>query len=387
MNPMDAPPTILLPALPTVSGPVSVWARLTPKLLLLGLVLAPMLLGLLYFFTLAQDRYVSTSVITVRRASQDAASASGLAMLLSGTGSASTEDVRYLRDYVHSLGLLRKLDAELDLRAHYEQAPRDPFYRLWPDSSQEWMLEYWRSRVSVDLHEMSGLLTLRVQGFEPDYAQRINRALLRESESFVNEISQRIARDQMAFVQGELDRAAQALQAARTAVMAFQTEHEILDPIGQAQAAGVLTAELRAQLAKVEAELRTKLTYLNTDAPDIVALKAQAQALRLQAQQEARGATQPKPGALNRLAVEYQELRTKATFAEDAYKTALTVVERTRLETSQKLKSLVVIEPPTRAETAEYPRRLYSLFSLLVACLLVYTAVRLTVATINEHRD
>ena len=249
------------------------------------------------------------------------------------------------------------------------------------------MLEYWRSRVVVTLDDLSGLLTVRVEGFEPAYAQRLNQAILVECEAFVNTISQRIAQEQMGFAQKELDQSTARLQLARATLLSFQSAHQMLDPIAQAQAAGGLMAEMRAQLAKVESELSAKRAYLNEDTAEIVTLKSQASALRQQILKEARGATQSDQGALNKLAAEFHELKARAGFAEDTYKAALAAVENTRMETARKVKSLVVIEPSTRPQRAEYPRRLYNLVTLLVASLLMYAIVRLAVATVNEHRD
>jgi capsular polysaccharide transport system permease protein len=355
--------------------------------LALLLVALPLLLGALYFVVLAQDRYVSTSVVTVRRASGDAMVAGGLASLLGAGSSGSLEDARFLHEYLHSLGLLKKLDAALGLRRHYEQqAGADLFHRLWPQASQEWMLDYWRSRVEVGLDELSGVLTLRVQGFDAAFAQQINQALLAESEGFVNAISQRIAQEQMGFAQTELGRAEDKLKAARGALLAFQTRHQVLDPMAQAQASGTLAAELRAQLAKLEAEISAKRAYLNEDSGDIVALKGQAAALRLQVARETRGATQADQGSINALAAQYQELKAQSGFAEDGYKAALAALESARIEAARKVKSLVVIEPPTQPERAEYPRRLYDLATLLAACGLLYALTRLGLAVINEHR-
>jgi capsular polysaccharide transport system permease protein len=367
--------------------PVRRWLqRLTSRRLALGLVLGPLLLAGIYFGLLAQDRYVSTSLMTVRRANHESVAASGLAQLLAGSGS-SHEDALYLRDYLQSLALMHKLDGQLHLRAHYAVAPTDPFYRLWPQASQEWMLAYWRARVQVKLDEVSGLLQVRVEGFDAAFAQKINQALLAESEAFVNTISQRIAQEQLRFAQTELDRAGDKLDAARLRLLRFQSDKQILDPTAAAQATGALTAELRGQLAKLEAELSAKRAYLNDDAADVVTLRDQAAALRLQIERESRGATRPDGGALNRLALEFHEIKARASFAEDGYKAALAAVESTRLEASRKVKSLVVIEPPTLAQTAEYPRRLYNLVTAFVLSLLLYGLAHLLLATVNEHLD
>ena len=71
----------------------------------------------------------------------------------------------------------------------------------------------------------------------------------------------------------------------------------------------------------------------------------------------------------------------------DAYKLALSAVEAARIESTRKLKNLVVIEPPSKPEKAEYPRRLYSLLTLLLGTLLILAVVRLVLATVQEHQD
>ena len=362
--------------------------------LLIGL---PMLLAALYFLLMSQDRYVSTAVLTVRSASHDTPAFSGLSTLVSGTASASLEDARYLREYLHSLGLMRRLEARLQLRAHFESARTDLLMRLWPGTPQEQMLAYWRQRVTVSLDEASGLLTLRVQGFDPDFAQQVNQALLSESEAFINGISHRIAAEQLAFAQTELSRAADQLARDQQAMVAFQSRHQMLDPLADVQATGARAAELRSRLTRLEADLNAKQSFLHDDTPDIVTLKAELSALRQQLVRETSHATAAKPGSersgqrhagtLSKLAVDFQGLKTRASLSDSAHQSALASVEATRVEASRKLKSLVVIEPPTRPEMAEYPRRLYNTATLLMACLMVYTITRLTQATVQEHRD
>ena len=71
----------------------------------------------------------------------------------------------------------------------------------------------------------------------------------------------------------------------------------------------------------------------------------------------------------------------------DAYKIALGAVENARIDATRKLKSLVVVEPPSRPQTPEYPKRLYSLFTVFALSLLIYAITRLVLATIREHQD
>ena len=267
------------------------------------------------------------------------------------------EDTLFLRQFIHSLDLLKRLDQKLDLRRHYQQAVRDPLYKLPTDIDQERLLDYYRARVELSFDDLSSLLTVRVQGFDPVFAKRLNDAILAECDRFVNDFSQRVARDQMAFSSGELERASGVLQEAKGKLLAFQTRNQMLDPISQARAAGTLTAELQASLSRQEAELRNALTYLNADSYQVRALRSQVESTRQQIALERSRATSGRGGQqLNQLAADFHALTTQVGFAEDSYKLSLAAVENARIDTARKMKSLIVIEPPTQPETAIYPR-------------------------------
>lgn len=364
-------------------------ARLTPRHLKTVLIVVPLLLALAYFVLVAVERYVSESIVTVRQANQASNDVPGAALLLAGINPPSREDTLYLRQYIHSLDLMRKLDERLQIRAHYEAERLDPFYRLYGSASQEWFLEYYRSRVEVLFDDAASLLTVRVQAFDPKFARRLNAAILEESERFVNAFSQRIAREQMAFAEAELERAASKLQAAKAEVLAFQTKHRLLDPAAQAQASGALVAELQAALAREETELRNLRSYLNDNAYQVRAARTRVDSLTKQLDAERRRATDKgrNEARLNELAAKFQDLTLRAGFAQDAYKLALSAVENTRIDATRKIKSLVVIEAPSEPETALYPRRIYNLATLFIVCLLVYGIARLVIATVRDHLD
>jgi capsular polysaccharide transport system permease protein len=364
-------------------------AALTPRRLQLGLVAVPMLAATIYFTVIAADRYVSVTTIVVRQANQESSVVPGAALLLAGVSPPSRDDTLYVQAYVHSLGLLLELDRRLKLREHFREASHDPLYRLEADVTQEDFLEYYRSRVEVTFDDISSLLTVRVQGFEPAFAQRLAREILAESERFVNDFSQKIASEQLRFAENELLGAGRRVEEAQSAVLAFQTKHRIIDPTTQAQASGLLTADLQAQLAKLETELQGLRAFLNDDAFQVAALKAQIGATRSQLDAErSRATVAGRQGErLTTLAVEFQALQLRGEFARDSYKLALAAVENARIDATRKVKSLVVIEPPSLPEEAEYPRRIYNLLTLLVAAMLLYAIARLTLATIREHQD
>jgi capsular polysaccharide transport system permease protein len=365
--------------------------NLSGRTLALLLLALPLLLYGAYLGLLAADRYVSESVISVRQSGGDGGTGGipGAALMLAGLNPPAHEDTLYLKQFVHSRGLLAKLDEKLDLRAHFANAGADWPFRLSPDASQEDFFDYYRARVEVGFDERAALLKIRTQGFEPAFAQKVNQAILEESERFVNETSQRFALERLRFAEGELQLAAERLQAAKNKLLAFQNRHRLLDPAQQAQATGALTAELEATRSRLEAELGSLLGYLNEGSYQVRALRQRIAALNRQIDAERRRATtNPRQGErLNQLAVEFQALQLQAQFAQDAYRLALGAVENARIDATRKIKSLLVVEPPSLPQTAEYPRQLYNLGTLLAVCVLLFAIVRLVLATIREHQD
>ncbi len=363
---------------------------LSARKLFAGVVLVPLLVYGLYLGLIAADRYVSETVVSVRSLSSDAGSGlPGAALLLAGINPPAHEDTLHLYEFVHSLGLLKTLDQRLGLRSHYSQGRLDLPFVLDDDASQEDFLRYYRDRVEVAIDPRTGLLRVRAQAFDAAFAQQLSRAVLEESERFVNETSQRFATERLRFAEGELKLASDRLQAARNEVVAFQNKHRLLDPSSQAQASGALTNELQAARSRLEAELNALLSYLNEDSFQVQALRSRLAALDRQVEAErSRATVTPQRGErINALAVEFQALQLQADFARDAYRLALSAVENARIESTRKIKSLVVVEPPSLPQTAEYPLVGYNLATLLAVSLLLFVILRLAIATIREHQD
>ena len=164
----------------------------------------------------------------------------------------------------------------------------------------------------------------------------------------------------------------------------------MLDPTAQAAANTGLTAQLHAMQARQEAELKGLQAYLNDDAPQVQALQAQIAGLRLQL--EDGETSQRHERRRRRKASTYSRVSTRSCLLSSNlyrmhYRGALTALETARIESTRKLKSLVLVESPALPESAEYPRRAYTLFSLLMGLTLLYAIGRLIVATIEDHLE
>jgi capsular polysaccharide transport system permease protein len=364
--------------------------RLSPPNLRIAVIAVPWLIAAIYLAVLAADRYVSESVVVVRQEGSAAVIPSGVEALsaMFGSSAASREDQYMLQAHILSIDMLWQVQEKLGLRQAYASPKLDFIFRMSENASQEKFLKYYRSRIEVVIDDASGLLTIRTQGFTPEIAQAVNREVVAISERFINESSHRLARDQMSFAESELKNARSQLDNVRERLLAFQGEHGILDPAAQAAANTGLTAELQAMHARYEAELKGLQAYLNDDAPQVETLQAQIAGVRQQLLTERRrGIINAEGVSLNVLAGRYQELLAELEFVSDAYRGALTALEAARIESTRKLKSLVLVESPALPESAEYPRRIYTLTALLLGLTLLYGIGRLIVATIEDHQE
>ncbi len=339
----------------------------------------------LYFCVIVSDRYVSRAELVVKQADQIKMLPDALSML--GLGGSNHEDVLLIQDYLKSPDLLDKLDKELALKSHYQSHKIDYFSRLPENVSREEFIKYYRQHLSLHLDELSGVLTIELQAFDPAYGQRVVGLMLKESEGFINKLGHQVALEQLAFVEKEVDRAYQRVQTEKAKVLDFQNSHHLISPESTSSARLGVVSQIEAQLAQQQAQLKQLQSYMRDTAPAVVSVKTRVEALTEQLAQEQARLTGVDKDAMNEVTARYMDVQTQATLAADLYKTGLISLEQARVEAYRKLKHLLVVSQPTLAEDAEYPRRLYNLLTTGVLLCLLYGLIVMGLATLREHQD
>lgn len=361
--------------------------RLTNGLILLLFVIIPFACVSAYMLLVAQPRYVSESIVVVKEVSESAVSGvSGLGVLL-GANNTSIEDSRYLKAYIESPDMLNRLSESLDVREALEGNGQDPLFQLSKDASKEQFLKVYQSYLKVSLNEQDHLLTVITEGFTPEFTHRLNQAILAEGEAFINDISQRVAREQLLFSEKQLQEATQRLAEAKEKLISYQNENQMLDPLSNAESVNSIISGFNAQIADLRAQERALLSYLNADTPQVISIRSQITALQQQIVSEQSKLTSRTDTKLNRQALQFESLKSDVEFATDLYRLALTTSEKSRLDAAQKLKNLVVISSPQLPQQASYPRTAYVLLSALLILLMLYGVIHLTLSVIRDHRD
>jgi Capsule polysaccharide export protein len=347
-------------------------------------VVAIFFLALIYYTAIASDRFVSEAKVVVRQA--DSIKAVPDISLLGLSGSNNT-DIQLVQEYLKSLEMLKSLDQRLQLKQHYQSSSADWFSRLPSNATQEDFYDYYNSHISLSLDSTSGVLTIQAQAFTPEFAQKIVNNLIELSEKKINGLSHKIAAEQVQFVEREITKTYDRLQKNRGEILDFQNKHQLVSPEGQTQALQGVINELQAELVRQQAEYKRLTSFMNSSAPEVVALKDRIDALNHQLEQEQKRLTNQDSPALNEMTADFQNYKVQAELATDLYKTGLTSLEQARVEAYRKLKFLQVITDPEVAEDAKYPERGYNLATLAVLLCVFYGLLMMVVATIREHQD
>lgn len=377
------------------TAPFASWRRAAARLLaperlprtIFGAALALSAAAAVYWLLIASDRYVSEARVIVQRTnltSGESAEAMGFLGVVPGL----TSDQMLLRDHLLSIDMLKALDERLGLRAHYSDWRRDPLSRMWfSDTPIERFQTYFRGRLAVDVDEFTGILVVRSQAYDARTAQAITAMLVAEGEQHMNAMAQALAADQVHFLEGQVKDLADRAAAARRELLDFQNAKGLVSPAGTALTLETIIGKLEGELTDLQTRRNALLGYLMPDSPGVRELDLQIAGTRKQLDRERKRLAAPDGGTLNLTIEQYEVLELKAKFAQDLYKTALTALERGRIEATRTLKKVSVLQSPNVPEYALEPRRLYNSVVFLLASLLLAGLVNLIAIIIRDHRD
>lgn len=352
-------------------------------------ILLPTIVIIGYLAFWATPAYTSTATVALKstalRESVGITIAAGLGI---GTGAA---DDRILEKQIESLHVAVEVDRMCGVRRHWQDPENDVIFRLAENATNEDYLEHYRGRVSVSLDVASGLVSIGLQAYEPQFAQRALTAVVSAAEEAVNQATRQLVAERLKMFSEEVERTRRELDAATAAILAFQSVHRLADAKGQAVGIGGLLAGIESQLATERTALAEQLSLLGDGHPEVVGRRARMEAIikeRDRFVSELVGVgVDPDPAAINRLVARQAALDYEIQRATASYTAAVNAREMAKVEASHKLKHLVVIDPPTLPEEHSHPRTIYWGITSLIVFSLIYAVIMMTITTIREHRD
>ncbi len=351
------------------------------------IVFLPTSLFCLYALFFAKPTYETETNLIVRENQGGAGSVlPGFATALLGLGgSTSLEDSMILESYLQSAAFIEFADAELGLRLHFKTAPLDPIRRLDQDAEAEVFHRYFRKKVKVRVSTESGILTVQVRTFDPALTVGLADLIIARSEEVINKLNERMVLSQTSLAKQELQKNEARLQASRAALLAFQRDNAIVDPVSESIAQIGNIATLDSRLVEKRAELKAKSSYLRDDAFELRVLQQEIAALEEQRGEETRHMVSADDDSMVMILQGYERLKIEHEFAINAYTVALAMLESAVVEASRQEKFLLVIGKPHMPEEPVSPRPIRDTATVFVLSAAALGIVRLVVATIRDH--
>jgi capsular polysaccharide transport system permease protein len=337
-----------------------------------------------YELRIATDRFHSESTLSI---AQNNNSSPSLDLSVIGLPTvADDKDALTLVTFIGSLDMMQYLESRLQIREHFSNPAIDWFSRLPAEASTEDFQAYLRRYIVVSYDPTSHLVTIHVEAFSRDYAQKLVNAILEHSQLFVDTLNSRVTVEQTRFFENLLKVSEARLRDAKAEMLRFQREHGLLTTDTEAQMISASIGSLNNALLSKQGELDVRSRVLNDNSPVIQELKNEIETLRKQIAQEKDKLSVGIGGAaVSELAAKFSEIQFNLEFVETIYKSNLTQLEKVRVEAAQRVKYLIVVTAPSLADASMYPSRGYNIGTAAILLMMLYFVVALMVAIIREH--
>lgn len=350
-------------------------------------VLVPTLLFAFYQLFWATERYESQAQVIVQQPDSAATLDSSLA-LLSGLGvsAASGTDPQLLETYINSNDMLTYLDQTLDLKKYYSEPEADIFSRLEADATQEDFLEFYQKHITIEIDEKSGVISINVQSFDPQFAQKLAKQIVARSEWYINNIGHQLAEAQLSFIKVEHQLDEDKLKKAQVTLLNFQQKYSLLDPTAEGAAMQQIAYGIEGQIATKEAELKSLTNIMSEHASQVKAARNDLEALRKQLINERNKLAQDNGKAIpvSEILSKYTDLRVAMEIALQSYTSSKISLEKSRIEAYRQLKYLITVQAATKPEKSTYPDSFYNISLFFILAAMLFAIIRIVYAVVHE---
>ncbi|GAW37303.1 hypothetical protein RA2_04380 [Roseovarius sp. A-2] len=386
------------------------WLALGSFLLLVGL---PLVLSAWYLWERAHERYVSYAGFSVR--TEEIGSALELLGGVAEFSGSSSSDTDILYKFIQSPELVRRVNAQVDLREIWGRPGRswwnpahDPVFAYNPagvlpslfgtearplEGSIEDLTDHWGRMIKVYSDSGTGLIDLEVQAFTAEEARTIAQIIYDESSDMINRLSAIARDDATAYAREELDQAVERLKRARQAMTQFRNETQIVDPSASIQGQMGILSSLQSELAQTFIDLDILRQTARENDPRITQLERRVRVIedRIEAERRKLGMGQGAGGvqdadAFANLVGEFESLAVDLKFAEESYTASLSAYDSAVAEAQRKSRYLAAHVNPTLPESATQPDRLTLLGLVALFAFLIWAILVLAIYALQDRR-
>lgn len=361
------------------------------------LVLLPTLVVGAYYVFYAADIYESEARFVLRSrgggsggsGAEGGAAGGRVGALLGAAVSArpGADEARAVVAYLDSHAAVLAMRRDLDLVTIWRRPEADAIAKLWWSNPEvEWLLWYFRRRVTVGFEPETMVLTLRAKAFRPDDAVQLGRRALRAAEDLVNAFAERMITDTTRAAEEVVQKAEARVTAAREAMTAFREREQAFDPQRTATGAVDNIGRLEATLAQTRADLQERRSFMRPDNPQIQVLQNRITALQSQIATERSRVTRGEE-ALTQQVAGFERLVLEREFADRQLTSAIASLEDARNEALRQQVFLLRVAEPHSPEWPLYPKATFNTLTIFVSLTVLFGIGWMLVVSAREHAN
>ena len=352
---------------------------------LLFFVLLPTLIAGYYYYAVATPMYATKSAFVIQQA--EASSAGALGGLFSGTGIATSQDSITVQSYLQSREAMLRLDKEYGFKTHFSQPSIDPIQRLPADATNEDAYKLYQRNVKISYDPTEGVIRMDVIAADPQVSATFARALVSYAEEQVDQLTQRLRRDQMQGAREAYTEAEAKLQEAQLRVVRLQEQYNVLSSEVEV---GLLTSQisaLQAQLMKERLALQELESNAQPNQARIAPLKGRIQSLTTEIKDLRGQLTEGRNGDLSlaRIQGELQVAQSEVETRTLMLTQALQQLESARVEANRQVRYLSLGVSPVAPDAPSYPRAFENTALALLIFGGIYLMLSMTAAILREQ--
>jgi capsular polysaccharide transport system permease protein len=355
------------------------------------LVLVPFVLFSLYQVLWASERYESTAQIIVQQPDGMATMDASMALLTGfGVSSNVINDNELLKNYIYSSDMRKYLDDKIELRKHYMHDDADFFSRLHSWDTNKDFSEYYQDHVEVLIDDASGVITVKAQGFTPEFSEKLVSAIVLKAEKYINSIGHQLAKSQLTFIEGEHLLITKKLKKAQKKLMQYQEKYTLLDPTAEGLSKQKITYTLEGQVSLKEVEIKNLLTIMSPLAPRVLTVKNELESIKRQLVTERDKLAEKNDGnaiPVSEILSQFTDLKLNLELTLQAYTSSEISLEKSRVEAYRKLKYLITVQTAGIPDENTYPMVWYNILLLFSMVNLVFVIIKITWVTAKELKS
>ncbi len=352
------------------------------------ILLLPLSINFLYFYSIGRNRYLVTSDIVIRKASDKVQTDLTIGSLLGSGNKSSKEDSLYMKTFLRSPQVLEIAENKINFSNAYKKKFPDFFAGIPVKSKKNDIYDFFIKQINVNYLESSGILKIKTNAFDPITAFKLNNLLINQAEIFANELNQSIFKKQLYFVNNQVKLKAKEVELASKKLLEFQRNNSILDPKSEAKLSSNFISALETELVKLRVELANlKRKFISDKEPEIVDITNQILELSEQINKERKILVSPDGKNLNSKILIASDLEYRLKFALDLYKNALSTSEATKNDSLQQQRFISIISEPQVPDKRSFNWRHKGFFSFSLILFLLFGLKNFLRLIANNRRN